>query len=99
MSLPAATKLGPYEIVGLIGAGGMGEVYHARDPRLGRDVAINVLPTSFSDDADRLRRFEQEARAAAALNHPNILAVHDVGSHEGAPYLNDRADLAGGRAK
>jgi serine/threonine protein kinase/Tol biopolymer transport system component len=85
--LTAASKLGPYEIVSAIGAGGMGEVYRARDPRLGRDVAIKVLPPSFSADPDRLRRFELEARAAAALNHPNILAVHDVGSHQGAPYL------------
>jgi serine/threonine protein kinase/Tol biopolymer transport system component len=85
--LTAASKLGPYEIVSAIGAGGMGEVYRARDPRLGRDVAIKILPPSFSADPDRLRRFELEARAAAALNHPNILAVHDVGSHQGAPYL------------
>jgi eukaryotic-like serine/threonine-protein kinase len=85
--LTAASKLGPYEIVSAIGAGGMGEVYRARDPRLGRDVAIKVLPASFSADPDRLRRFELEARAAAALNHPNILAVHDVGSHLNAPYL------------
>ena len=87
MRLTAASKLGPYEIVSAIGAGGMGEVYRARDPRLGRDVAVKVLPPSFSADPDRLRRFELEARAAAALNHPNILAVHDVGSHESAPYL------------
>jgi hypothetical protein len=85
--LTAATRLGPYEIVGAIGAGGMGEVYRARDPRLGRDVAVKVLPLSFAADPDLLRRFELEARAAAALNHPNILAVHDVGSHEGTPYL------------
>src|SRR5438552_10963158 len=65
----------------------MGEVYRARDPRLGRDVAIKVLPASFSDDPDRLRRFEQEARAAGVLNHPNIIAVYDVGEHEGAPYV------------
>src|SRR5688572_23292788 len=65
----------------------MGEVYRARDPRLGRDVAIKVLPTAFSADADRLRRFEQEARAAAALNHPNILAVHDIGTETGAPFI------------
>src|SRR5262245_20220534 len=65
----------------------MGEVYRARDPRLGRDVAIKVLPPAFSNDADRLQRFEQEARAAAALNHPNILAVYDVGRHDAAPYI------------
>ena len=80
MSLTAGTRLGAYEIVSLLGAGGMGEVYRARDTRLGRDVAIKVLPEAFSTDADRLRRFEQEARAAAALNHPNILSVHDIGS-------------------
>lgn len=87
MALASGTKLGPYEIVALLGAGGMGEVYRARDPRLGRDVAVKVLPASFCRDADRLRRFELEARAAGALNHPNILAVYDVGSHDGAPYL------------
>src|SRR6266542_6747636 len=65
----------------------MGEVYRARDPRLNREVAITVLPASFSDDADRLRRFEQEAQAAGALNHPNIMVVYDIGSHEGAPYV------------
>src|SRR6266852_4354020 len=70
-----------------LGAGGMGEVYRARDPRLGREVAIKVLPAAFSADVDRLRRFEQEARAAAALNHPNILAVHDFGTHDGAPFV------------
>ncbi len=76
-----------YRIVAKIGAGGMGEVYRARDSRLGRDVAIKVLPSFFSADPDRLRRFEQEARAAAALNHPNILAVHQMGTYEGAPYM------------
>ena len=87
MTLSAGTRLGPYEILGAIGAGGMGEVYRARDPRLGRDVAIKVLPASYSADADRLRRFEQEARAAGILNHPNITAVYDVGEHGGAPYV------------
>jgi serine/threonine protein kinase len=72
MALSAGAKLGPYEIQSPLGAGGMGEVYRARDPRLGRDVAIKVLPVSFTADAERLRRFEQEARAVAALNHPNI---------------------------
>src|SRR5262245_32501469 len=83
----------------------MGEVYRARDPRLGREVAIKVLPASFSDDAERLRRFEQEARAAGVLNHHNITAVYDIGSHEGAPYVVQellegetmRAVLAGGK--
>jgi Tol biopolymer transport system component len=82
MNLAPGTKLGPYEIVSLIGAGGMGEVYRARDSRLRRDVAIKVLPQSLSADADRLRRFEQEALATAALNHPNILAVFDIGTSD-----------------
>ncbi len=82
MTLAAGSKLGPYEILGPIGAGGMGEVYRARDPRLGREVAIKVLPASFSaDDPDRLRRCEQEARAAGVLNHPNITAVYDIGTN------------------
>lgn len=81
------TRLGPYEIVGPLGAGGMGEVWRAHDTRLGREVAIKVLPADCASNADRLRRFEQEARATAALNHPNILAVFDIGTHEGAPYL------------
>ena len=87
MAQPVGTKLGPYEIVGTLGAGGMGEVYRARDPRLGREVAIKVLPAGFSTDPERLRRFEQEARATAALNHPNILAVFDIGGQEGSPYI------------
>ena len=87
MNLTSGTKLGPYEIVSLLGAGGMGEVYRARDSRLKREVAIKVLPQALSLDADRLRRFEQEALATAALNHPNILAVFDIGTHEGAPYV------------
>ena len=87
MPLIAGARLGPYEIVSALGAGGMGEVYRVRDPRLGRDVAVKVLPAGFSTDAERLQRFEQEARAAAALNHPNILAVYDIGQHDGAPYI------------
>ena len=87
MALNPGSRLGPYEILAPIGAGGMGEVYRAKDPRLKRDVAVKVLPVSFSKDADRLRRFEQEAQAAGALNHPNITAVYDIGSHEGAPYV------------
>ncbi len=87
MTLATGSRLGPYEILEPIGAGGMGEVYRAKDPRLGREVAIKVLPASFSTDPDRLRRFEQEARAAGLLNHPNITAVYDIGSHEGAPYV------------
>lgn len=85
--LSAGTKLGPYEVVGPLGAGGMGEVYRATDTRLGRAVAIKVLPVSMAKDADRLRRFEQEARTVAALNHPNILGLHDIGTYEGAPFL------------
>lgn len=87
MALAAGTRLGPYEILAPLGAGGMGEVYRARDTRLGRDVAIKVLPALLSRDAEPLRRFEQEARAAATLNHPNILAVFQMGTYEGAPYL------------
>ena len=87
MSLSSGSRLGPYEIVAPIGAGGMGEVYRARDVRLHREVAVKVLPGSFSQDPDRLRRFEQEARAASALNHPGILTIHDFGEHEGSPYV------------
>jgi len=90
MALPAETQIGPYKIVALIGSGGMGEVYKAHDARLQRDVALKVLPASFTHDADRLRRFEQEARAVAALNHPNIVAVYDVGMSGGG-----RADTDG----
>src|SRR5437868_55544 len=88
MALAPGTKLGPYEILSSLGAGGMGEVYRARDESLGRDVAIKVLPSSLAMDHDRLRRFEQEARAAAALNHPNILAVYRFSTdNTQAPYL------------
>jgi len=87
MSLSSGTKLGPYEIVSPLGADGMGEVYRARDARLGRDVAVKVLPAAFSRDPERLRRFEQEARTTAALNHPNILAVFDIGTHEKSLYV------------
>src|SRR5207249_3246314 len=87
MALISGTKVGPYEIQVLIGAGGMGEVYRARDPRIGRDVALKVIAASFSSDPDRLRRFEQEVRTAGALNHPNILTIFDVGSENGSTYL------------
>src|SRR5712692_4264261 len=87
MTLVTGTRLGRYEIRSQLGAGGMGEVYRARDEKLNRDVAIKVLPATLSQNADRLRRFEQEAQAAGALNHPNILAVYDVGTHDGAPYV------------
>src|SRR5437868_8407156 len=87
MSLTSGTKLGPYEIQSALGAGGMGEVYRARDTRLQRDVALKILPESFAREGDRLHRFEQEARAVAALNHPNILAIFDTGQQNGSPYL------------
>ncbi|HYN16377.1 MAG TPA: WD40 repeat domain-containing serine/threonine protein kinase [Terriglobales bacterium] len=87
MPLASGTKLGPYEVLGALGAGGMGEVYRARDSRLDRQVAVKILPSSFSSDPDRLRRFQQEATAAAAVNDPGILAVYDVGSQEGTPYV------------
>jgi Tol biopolymer transport system component len=87
MPIPAGTRFGPYEVVAPLGAGGMGEVYRAHDTRLGRDVAVKVLPASFAADAERLRRFEQEARATGMLNHPNILALYDVGTFEQSPYL------------
>lgn len=87
MSITSGTKLGPYEIQSPLGAGGMGEVYRARDTRLGRDVALKILPNSFARETDRLHRFEQEARAVAALNHPNILAIFDTGQNNGSPFL------------
>src|SRR5215207_9350246 len=80
-------RLGRYEVRSKLGEGGMGVVYRAHDPKLGRDVAVKVLPAAFSADAERLRRFEQEARAAGALNHPNVLAIHDVETHDGAPFV------------
>ena len=87
MAISAGSRLGPYEILSPLGAGGMGEVWRARDPRLGRDVAIKVLPSALSQDPDRLKRFEQEARAAGASNHPAITAVFDIGTHEGSLYV------------
>jgi len=87
MPLAAQARLGPYEILSRLGAGGMGDVYRARDTRLGREVALKILPKSFSSDADRLRRSEQESKAAGLLNHPNITAIFDVGTHEGSPYI------------
>src|SRR5262245_21388480 len=87
MTLTAGTKLGPYEITGTLGAGGMGEVYRARDGRLNRDVAIKVLPQSVAHDRDRIARFEQEAKTTAALNHPNIVALYDVGSDGGLTFV------------
>jgi len=87
MPLPPGTRLGYYEVVGAIGAGGMGEVYRARDARLNRDVALKVLPASFASDVDRLRRFTLEAQTAGALNHPNVLTVFEIGDHDGQPFL------------
>src|SRR5260221_13257445 len=81
------TTIAQYTIVSKIGEGGMGVVWRARDSKLGRDVAIKVLPTSLSENTDRLNRFEQEAQAAGALNHPNILVIHHIGIHDGAPYI------------
>jgi hypothetical protein len=87
MTLATGNRLGPYEVLARLGAGGMGEVFRARDTRLGRDVAIKLVHPRFAADAEQLRRFEQEARAASQLDHPNILVVHDLGSHEGSPYI------------
>src|SRR5437764_4718797 len=86
-SISPNTTIAQYTIVSKIGEGGMGEVYRARDTKLGRDVAIKVLPASLSENADRLHRFEQEAQAAGALNHPNILSIFHIGTHDGAPYI------------
>src|SRR5450759_3601562 len=86
MPLTRGVRLGPYEVVSPLGAGGMGEVYRARDPKLNRDVAIKVLPEAFAKDPDALVRFEREAKAVAALSHPNILSIFDFGSHEGIAY-------------
>ena len=87
VALGPGTRLGDYEVVKLIGSGGMGEVYRARDTRLRRDVAIKVLPAFLSSNKERLRRFEQEAQAAAALNHPNICTVYEIGTAEGRSFL------------
>ena len=87
MTLTAGRRLGPYEVLGALGAGGMGEVYRARDTRLGRDVALKVLPADVAGDPDRRRRFEREARAVAALNHPAVLALYDVGEAEGVAFM------------
>ena len=81
------TNVSHYRIISKIGAGGMGEVYRAHDSRLDREVAIKLLPPDFASNEDRLRRFEQEAKATSALNHPNILTVYDIGEHEGSPFI------------
>src|SRR5262245_22259152 len=87
MSLDSGTRLGPYEIVALIGIGGMGEVYRAHDLRLGREVAIKTLPSNFTADVRALRRFEREARAVSTLSHPNICTLFDVGSQDGTHFI------------
>src|SRR5512135_1622472 len=84
--MQAGTRLGPYEILSRLGAGGMGEVYRARDARLGRQVAVKILPDAVSQDPRRVARFESEARALAALSHPNVLAIHDFGQSDGRVY-------------
>ena len=94
LTLTPGTRLGPYEILAPLGAGGMGEVYRARDVRLGRDVAIKVLPTSIADDAERLARFEREARTASSLNHPNILTIFEIGDAAGIRFI--ASELVGG---
>src|SRR6266581_5512597 len=86
-SLAAGTKLGRYEIRSKIGAGGMGEVYLAEDPRLHRKVALKILPADLASNQDRIRRFEQEAKAAAALNHPNIATIHEIGESDGVNFI------------
>src|SRR5499425_284373 len=87
MPLAPGTKLGPYEVLSPLGAGGMGEVFRARDTRLGRDVAVKILPRDMSADTARKQRFEREAKAISGLNHPNICTLHDVGSQDGLDYL------------
>ena len=87
MTLAAGSRLGSYEILSPVGAGGMGEVYRARDVRLGREIAIKVLPAGVASDTERRQRFEQEARSASALNHPNILTIYDVGTSDGTTWM------------
>ena len=87
MALTAGTKLGPYEILSPLGAGGMGEVYRARDTRLDRSVAVKILPSHLSEDSEAKQRFDREARTISSLNHPNICTLHDVGHQDGVDYL------------
>ena len=96
MALQKSFRLGPYEILAPLGAGGMGEVYRARDTRLGREVAIKVLPAALASDPERLKRFEREARSASALNHPNIVTIYDIGSADSVSYI--AMELVNGRA-
>ena len=86
-SLTPGARVGPYEVLALLGEGGMGQVYRARDVRLSREVALKVVHAELAPDPERLRRFEHEAKAAGTLNHPNIVAVYDTGQHDGAPYI------------
>ena len=88
MTLTAGTKLGPYEVIAPLGAGGMGEVYLAHDTRLVRRVALKLLPASITDDRERVRRFEQEARAASAISHPNVAHIYEIGESEGRHYIS-----------
>ncbi|HEX9501236.1 MAG TPA: serine/threonine-protein kinase, partial [Thermoanaerobaculia bacterium] len=87
MTLASGTTIGDYEVIDMLGAGGMGEVYRARDPRIGREVAVKVLPAACSTDRSRMARFEQEARAAGVLNHPNLLTIYELGTHDGSPFI------------
>ena len=87
MTIAAGGRIGPYEVIARIGAGGMGDVFRAKDTRIGREVAIKVLPAAFASNADRLQRFEVESRATGSLNHPNLVTIYDVGTHEGTPYI------------
>ena len=87
MPLAPGARLGPYQVVAALGAGGMGEVYRARDSKLGRDIAVKVLPDHLSTDRERLKRFEQEAHLASSLNHPNIVTIHDIGETDGVHYI------------
>src|SRR5690349_3942939 len=87
MTIARGTFFGPYEILDLVGSGGMGEVYRARDRRLGRQIAIKILPANTADDPDRLTRFEREARLASSLNHPNIVTIYDIGQETSIPYI------------
>src|SRR5438067_2811786 len=87
MAIASGTKIGPYEVLAPLGAGGMGEVYRAKDTRLGRDVAIKILPKVMSADPERKQRFQREAKTISSLNHPNICTLHDIGSQDGLDYL------------